>query len=139
VTLLCYEITALRYFPAKTVFWLDCAPPYFSHCVHAFLDSDFPDNLMGRGRSIPWLPYSPDLTSLDFFWAFVEGTVHCEKSENIRLGCLTGLLELQSGLPMKCLLTPGEKLNIILMCVMPLTVSILRSTEHIRNFVKSSV
>jgi len=31
---------------------------------------------------------------------------------------------------------PGEKLNIVLMCVVPLMVPILRSAEHIRNFVR---
>jgi len=41
---------------------------------------------------------------------------------------------------MKCLpIIPGKKLNNILMCVMPLIVPILWSTEHIRNSVKLSV
>jgi len=52
---------------------------------------------------------------------------------------MTESSELQSVLPMKFLQIPGEKLNIILMFVMPLMVPTLKSTEHIRNFVKSSV
>jgi hypothetical protein len=34
---------------------------------------------------------------------------------------------------------PYKKLNIILTCVVPLMVPILRSTKHIRNFMRSSV
>jgi hypothetical protein len=41
--------------------------------------------------------------------------------------------ELQSVLPMKCLPIPFKKLNIILMCIMPLMVPILKSTEHIKT------
>jgi len=41
------------------------------------------------------------------------------------------LSELQSALPMKFLPVPGEKLNIVLMCVMSLMVPILKSIEHI--------
>jgi len=36
------------------------------------------------------------------------------------------------------LVSACEKLNIILMRVMPLRVPIFRSTEHIRNFLRSS-
>jgi hypothetical protein len=42
-------------------------------------------------------------------------------------------------LPVKCLQVPHVKLNIILMCVIPLMVPILRSAEDLRNFMKSSV
>jgi len=42
--------------------------------------------------------------------------------------------ELQRALAMK-----REKLNIVLMHVVPLMVPIIRFTEHIRNFVRSSV
>jgi hypothetical protein len=41
--------------------------------------------------------------------------------------------ELQSLLPINSLPVPGEKLNIILMCVVPLMVPTLRSTEHIKK------
>jgi hypothetical protein len=37
------------------------------------------------------------------------------------------------------LVIPDEKSNIILMFVVPLMVPILRSNEHIRNFVRPSV
>jgi hypothetical protein len=40
---------------------------------------------------------------------------------------------------MKCLPIPVQKLNIVLIRVVPLMVPILRSAEHIRNFVGSSV
>jgi hypothetical protein len=44
-----------------------------------------------------------------------------------------------SALLIKCLLITGEKRNIVSMCVVPLTVPILSSTEYIRNFVRSNV
>jgi len=37
------------------------------------------------------------------------------------------------------LAVPGKKLNVILMCVVPLMVPILRSIKHIRNFMMSGV
>jgi hypothetical protein len=49
------------------------------------------------------------------------------------------LNELQSALPVKCLPVPGDELNILLMCVVPLMVPILSSTEHLRKFVSSIV
>jgi hypothetical protein len=49
------------------------------------------------------------------------------------------LPELQSTLQVKRFPVHGEKLNIVLMCVIPLMVSILRSSGHIRNFESSSV
>jgi len=39
----------------------------------------------------------------------------------------------------ECLPVPGEKLETVLTRVAPLTVSVLTSAEHIRNFVRSSV
>jgi len=49
----------------------DDTPLHFSCHVCAFLDSQFPDYWIGRGRPIPWFPHSPDLTPLDFFLAGV--------------------------------------------------------------------
>jgi len=40
---------------------------------------------------------------------------------------------------MKYLPIRGEKLNIVLICVVPLMVPILRSNEHISNFVSGPV
>jgi hypothetical protein len=48
------------------------------------------------------------------------------------------LLELLSALPMKYLPVCGKKLNIVLMCVVPVMVPILIPTEHI-NFLRSNV
>jgi len=42
-------------------------------------------------------------------------------------------------LPMKCFPIVVQKLNIVLMCGMPQMVLILRSAEHLRNFVRFSV
>jgi len=52
---------------------------------------------------------------------------------------LTESSELKGSLPMKCLSVAGEKLNIVLMCVLPLMAPILTSTEHMRSYVKSDV
>jgi len=53
--------------------------------------------------------------------------------------CVTKSSKLQSAFPRKCLPVPVQKLNIVLMCVVPLIVSMLRSTEYVRNVVRSSV
>jgi hypothetical protein len=47
--------------------------------------------------------------------------------------------QLQRTLPMKWFSIFGRKLNMVLMCVVPLLVPILRLPEHIRNFVSSSI
>jgi len=52
---------------------------------------------------------------------------------------VTDSSELQSEWPMKCLPMPDEKLSIVLKRFVSLMLSILRSAEHIRNFVRSSV
>jgi hypothetical protein len=52
---------------------------------------------------------------------------------------VTGSSELQSALQMKFFPVSGEKLDVVLMCVAPLIVPILGSTEHIRNFVSFGV
>jgi hypothetical protein len=89
------------------------------------------------GQEVSWpisLPlHSPDLTPLAFFWGFVKEMVYCEKCK-MWMSCVTESSELQSILPMKCLPIPCDKLNIILMCAVPLMGYIPRSTEHIRNF-----
>jgi hypothetical protein len=38
--------------------------------------------------------------------------------------------ELQSAVTVNCLLIPGEKLNIVFMCIVPLVVSKLKYPEH---------
>jgi hypothetical protein len=50
--------------------------------------------------------------------------------------CMTESQELQSELPMECLSISGKKLNIVLICVMPLMVPIFRYIDT-RNFVRS--
>jgi len=54
------------------------------------------------------------------------------------MSCVMELLELQDALSINACQYPFEKLNIILICVMPLMVPTLRSTEHV-NFVRSTV
>jgi len=54
------------------------------------------------------------------------------------MSCIAELSVLQCVLLMKCLPMHSEKLNVVLMCVKPLMVPIMRSTGHIRNFVRST-
>jgi hypothetical protein len=49
------------------------------------------------------------------------------------------IVKLQSALPRRFLITAGEKLDIISMCVVPLMMPILRSNGRIRNSMRSSV
>jgi hypothetical protein len=69
----------------------------------------------------------------------VKDTVYHEKVQNVNV--LSGRIVKAAVcvLPIKCLLTPGKKLNTVFMCVVPLMVGILISTEHTRNCVMSSV
>jgi hypothetical protein len=100
---------------------------------------EFPDRWIGREGRIPWSPRSPELTPLDIlFWGIVKDTVYHDKVQN-NVNYMTESSELQSALPMKCLPLPNEKLNIVLTCVVPLVVAVLKSTKYIGNFVKSSV
>lgn len=100
------EETALRHIPAGTVFKLGGAPSHFSHCVHAFLSTEFPDHWKGRRSQIPWLLSSPHVILLNFTLLEV-----CKRHRSK-------------------------------MChqyVVSLMVSILRSTEYIRNLVRCSL
>jgi hypothetical protein len=66
--------------------------------------------------------------------------VYCSFSEyKIRTIFVTEPSELQSALPIKRLPIPVQKLNTVLMCVVPLMVPILTSTGHKTNFVRPSV
>jgi len=52
----------------------------------AFLDKELSDRWIGRG--MPWLPLSPDLTSLDFFFCgFVKDIVYRGKVPNVNELC----------------------------------------------------
>jgi len=114
------------------------APPHSSHPICAFLDSEFSDHWIGRRGPLPWPPHSPDLFLLDFFFCrFVRhyllwkgGMYKWVVQQNHQTFNV---------LPMKCLPIPGKKLNIVFICVMLLMVPLLRSTEHIRSFVRYSV
>ena len=48
-------------------FMHDGAPPHFSVNVRRLLNNRFRDRWIGRGRSIPWPPRSPNLYPLDFY------------------------------------------------------------------------
>jgi len=121
-----------------TVLQLYAALPNFSNHICAFLDREFPDHWVGKGDPFPGLFLK---TPLDFLiWSFVKDIVYHEEVQNMNL--LHDNYHSSRALcmlPVKCLQVPHVKLNIILMCVIPLMVPILRSAEDLRNFMKSSV
>jgi hypothetical protein len=79
------------------------------------------------------------MTPLDSFsWGSVKNTFY-QEMQNVNELHDRIIYKLQNVLPLKCSLIPHKKLHIVLICVMPLLVPILRSTEHIRSFVQSSV
>jgi len=71
---------------------------------------------------IPRPHHSPGLTPLDlFFWGFMKDNVYHEQSAKCEWVAWQ-LSELQSALRMNCVSTPVRKLNIVLMCNLPLMV-----------------
>jgi hypothetical protein len=56
----------------------DGAPPHWARIVRDYLDEEFPMRWIGRGSPfIPWPPYSPDLTPMDFFiWGHLKGLLY---------------------------------------------------------------
>lgn len=60
------------------IFMQDGAPPHWSLAVRNWLTATFPERWMGRGSpNLPWPPYSPDLTPMDFFlWGWVKSQVY---------------------------------------------------------------
>jgi hypothetical protein len=82
-SLVMMENTALLNVPVGTVFQSDDASSHFSHCVHAFLDREFPDHWIGRWGFITWLPSYSRLTPLFLFWGFVKEIVYCKKMQNM--------------------------------------------------------
>jgi hypothetical protein len=115
------------------------APPHFSRRAHAFLDREFPDLWIGTEGLSTWPPRSPDLTPLDFFLLVICKGHFYRKKCKMWMSCVAESSELQSALPMNFRPFTGEKLGIVLMCVILLMVPILRCNEHIRNFKESNV
>jgi hypothetical protein len=116
-----HYVTAWRHVAVGTVFQLHGGSPHSSHRVSAFLDREFPDRWIGRGGYIPWPIRSQGLTSA---WSFLLGFVwdssswRSEKCEWVAWE----LSLLQSAIPIKYFSVPDEKLNIVLICVVPLMV-----------------
>jgi hypothetical protein len=97
--------------------------------------------LLGRKREETYslVPSFSRLDSRFFLLGVCKKILFIMKRYKMLMSSVTESSQLQSTLPMKCLVVSGEKLNIILMCVMALIVPLLRSTEHIRNVMRSSV
>jgi transposase len=64
-------------FPSM-IFMQDGAPPHWSLAVRNFLSVTYPSRWMGRSSpNLPWPPYSPDLTPMDFFlWGWVKDRIY---------------------------------------------------------------
>jgi hypothetical protein len=93
----------------------------FSVVFVPFWTVEIPDNWRGRRSPFPgslllqiWLLW---ILSSGGLWKilFIVKNAKC-------VSCVIESSELQSALPMKCLPVPVQKLNIVLMCVVPLTV-----------------
>jgi hypothetical protein len=78
-------------------------------------------------------------TSLLWIFSSLGWKIHYHEKCKIWLSCVTELSNLQSALPLKYFPVPVKKLNIVLMCVVSLTVPILRSAGHTRKFVRFSI
>lgn len=67
----------LRDYPEDMIFQQDGAPPHFAIEVRQYLDRKLPEHWMGRGGSISWPAYSPDLTPCDYFlWGYIKDIVY---------------------------------------------------------------
>jgi hypothetical protein len=119
--------TYLRHVTVATVSQTNGAPPHFSRRVRAFLDrGEFPDRCIGRVLTFAG-PCHSTFDSSGFFilrglWSVFFMVTECKMCMN----CVTESSELQSELPVKCLQVLVQKLNVVLMCVVPLMVPVLR-------------
>jgi hypothetical protein len=68
------------------IFMQDGAPPHWSTSVRQWLTATFPNRWMGRGSpNLPWPPYSPDLTPMDFFlWGWMKNLVYQVPLNNLQ-------------------------------------------------------
>jgi hypothetical protein len=77
----------IQHFPMfnELIFMQDGAPPHWSRNVRQWLSFTFPDRWMGRSSpNLPWPPYSPDLTPMDFFlWGWVKHCVYQNPIANV--------------------------------------------------------
>jgi len=115
--------TALRLVPEETVFQSHDAP-LLSRRVRAFLDREFPDRWIeggGGGQFSDHLVFRIWLLWLCLL-GVCDGRCLSRKVQNVN-----ELHHNQSALSMKCVQAPGEELNIVLKCIMPLVVPILTS------------
>lgn len=101
------ELLQNRFLPAvqqfqefnEVVFMQDGAPPHWSKSVRDWLSATFPNRWMGRNSpNLPWPPYSPDLTPMDFFlWGWTKSQVYgapIADLEELRVRIQTAFLEL---------------------------------------------
>jgi hypothetical protein len=103
---------------------------HFSHSDRAFLDRSFYDVSIER-EHIPGPLLLQIWLQRIFLSAGLEKTMFFVERRKTWMSCVTEPSELQNALTMKCLPVPVQKLYIVLMCVVPLMVAILRSAEHI--------
>jgi hypothetical protein len=121
-SLIILKNTALCHVSVGRVFQFNGTLHHSSRRFSAFLDREFPDHWLGRGFSTSWPLRSSDFTLLYFFfWGYVKWIIYHEKCR-MWMGCVVGSLKLQRALPMKYLPLPGDKLGIVLVCVVPLMV-----------------
>jgi hypothetical protein len=69
---------------AELYFQQDGTTPHYALLVRNYLDNIFPLHWIGWRGSIDWLPCSPDLTPMDFFfWGVVKNKVYERKPHTV--------------------------------------------------------
>jgi len=115
------ENTTLHYVPVGTAYHLHGAQPHFSHCIHDVLDGETSGHWIERGAPFLWPHHSPDLTPLGLP---SRGFV---KLQNVIESCDRNI-RAADYVTNEMLAIPGKKLNIILICLLPLMVPVLRTS-----------
>ena len=66
-----------------TVFQQDKAPCHFALRVRQFLNQEFSNRWIGRGKPFHWPPRLSDLTPLDCLWGHVKTIVYATKPSSL--------------------------------------------------------
>jgi len=71
--ILCCVASQVEEFQPWIIFQQDGTPPHWGSHVRRFLDTTFPNRLIGRDGPTPWPPRSPDITPFDsFLWGMLR-------------------------------------------------------------------
>jgi hypothetical protein len=75
-----FAVSQVAHLQLNVFFQQDGTPPHWGLTVRKSLNKTIPNRWIGRDGSITWLPRSPDITPLDFFfWGYVKNQVFRSK------------------------------------------------------------